>query len=87
MACKVFGATRRTRYISNTIAPDMILASCLQVVCKLRSLSRRLIFSHIEKIMNLQILNTSRGGAKLKVDGYIYRLKERRDDHIVFFNY
>ena len=75
MACKVFGATRRTRYISNTIAPDMILASCLQV------------FSHIEKIMNLQILNTSRGGAKLKVDGYIYRLKERCDDHIVFFNY
>jgi hypothetical protein len=32
--------------------------------------------------MNLEVLSTTRGGTKVKFDGYIYRVKERRDDHI-----
>ncbi len=32
--------------------------------------------------MEIEILNTTRGGNKLRVNGYIYRLQERRNDYI-----
>jgi hypothetical protein len=32
--------------------------------------------------MNVEILSTERGGVKLLVDGFVYRLKERRFDYI-----